>query len=64
MAKFTIKTIAEMSDAEVYKLSMSRPGHPKSRGFMLSAQHFKNLKDMAECMCALLVRLQKIRKNK
>jgi hypothetical protein len=64
MAKLTLKTIAEMSDAEVYKLSMPRPGHPKSRGFMLSAQHFKNFEDMAECMYVLMIRLRKIKKKR
>ena len=61
MQKITLKYIAEMSDEEVYKLSMPRPNQPQARGFMLSLEHFENKEEMAECMYVLMKRLLKIK---
>jgi len=61
MEKLTLKIIAEMSDEEVYKLSMPRPNYPEQRGFMLSLQNFESQEEMAECMTVLLNRLSKIK---
>jgi len=63
MEKLTLKKIAEMSDEEVYKLSMPRPNHLEQRGFMLSLKHFEKEQEMAECMYILMRRLQKIKKE-
>jgi hypothetical protein len=63
MHKITLKQIAEMSDDEVYELSMPRPNHPTQRGFMFSLQHFESKEEMAECMYVLMKRLQKIKKG-
>ena len=64
MEKITLKHIAEMSDKEVYKLSMPRPGHPAARGFMFSLQNFESEEEMAECSYILMKRLSKIPKDK
>ena len=66
MEKLNLKIIAEMSDDEVYKLSMLRPNHQSEtgecRGFMFSLQTFESTEEMAECMCVLMKRLSKINK--
>jgi len=61
MEKLTLKKIAEMSDEEIYKLSMPRPNYPEQRGFMLSLQNFESQEEMAECMYVLMKRLTKIK---
>lgn len=66
MKKLNLKTIAEMSDDEVYSLSMIRPQEPLNRdcrGFMFSLQTFESQEEMAECMCVLMNRLSKINKQ-
>ena len=62
MQKLTLEKIAEMSDTEVYALSMPRPNNPEARGFMFSSdgKNFESQEGMAECMCALIKRLSKI----
>lgn len=58
--------IAEMSDEEVYKLSMLRPNYQldkgECRGFMFPLQAFENMEEMSECMFLLIKRLSKINK--
>ncbi|MCX6736518.1 MAG: hypothetical protein NTW73_00265 [Candidatus Parcubacteria bacterium] len=61
MGKITLKKIAEMSDEEVFNLSIPRPLHPEQRGFMLPLQDSDE--EMAECMCVLIKRLSKIKKE-
>ncbi len=59
--KLNIKRIAEMSDDEVYNLSMTaKPSTPEAKGFRLSHRRFESEEEMAECMDSLLIRLQKI----
>jgi hypothetical protein len=56
-----IKRIAEMSDEEVYRLSVtSQPSKPEAKGFRLSHRRFETKEEMAECMNTLLIRLEKI----
>ena len=62
--KINLKNIAEMSDEEIYKLSMPRPNHPSARGFMFSLKNFENEEEMADCMYVLMKRLSKIEKDK
>ena len=66
MEKLNLKRIAEMSDDEVYSLSMIRPQEPLNRncrGFMFSLKTFESTEEMAECMCVLTKRLSKINKK-
>lgn len=63
MQIITIKKIAEMSDEEIFNLSMPRPGYPEQQGFMLSLQNFENKEEMAECMSILMSRLIKVQKK-
>lgn len=60
MNHLTLAKIAEMTDEEVLKLSMPRPGHPEMRGFMFSLKQFESPEAMTECMAALIQRLNKI----
>ena len=64
MKKLNIKMIAEMSDEEVYKLSMIRPNYQLDkggcRGFMFPLQAFENKEEMSVCMFLLIQRLSKI----
>lgn len=67
MEKINLKTIAEMSDSEIYKLSMLRPNHKtetgECRGFMFPLKTFESIREMSECMCVLMKRLSKINKD-
>ena len=63
MSKLTLKQIAEMSDDEIYELSMPRPFHPEARGFMFPGQEVVNNPEMIECMYVLMKRLGKIKKD-
>ena len=67
MEKITLKKIAEMSDDEVYNLSIPRPNRPlgtgDDRGFLFSLEIFEINEDMAECMYVLMKRLSKIQKE-
>lgn len=63
MEKLSLKKIAEMSDEEVYKLSLPRPGHPEARGFMLSPNDYANTQEMSDCLYVLIKRLSKIKKE-
>lgn len=63
MKKLSLKEIAEMSDEEVYKLSMPRPGHPEARGFMLSPSDYEDTQEMSDCLYVLMKRLSKIKKE-
>ena len=63
MAKLTLKTIAEMSDEEVYKLSMPRPSHPEARGFLFNPRGFENTQEMAVSLSVLMKGLDKIKKE-
>lgn len=62
MAKLTVERIAEMTDMQVLMLTVPRPDAPGQRGFMFSLRDFESRKEMAACMAALTMRLQKIEK--
>lgn len=65
MEKLNLRKVAEMSDREVYELSVLRPNDSKGiRGFMFPLKAFENTKEMSLCMCVLSSRLLKIKENK
>lgn len=60
MEKLNLRKVAEMSDREVYKISMLRPNSSKEiRGFIFPLNAFENIKEMSLCMCVLSSRLLK-----
>lgn len=65
MEKLNLRKVAEMSDREVYELSVLRPNSLKEiRGFMFPLKAFKSAKEMSLCMSILSSRLLKIKENK
>ena len=64
MAKLTLRAIAEMSDDEVYALSMPRPFHPEMRGFMFPGKEATENPEFPECLVVLMTRLGKIKREK
>jgi len=65
MEKLNLRKVAEMSDREVYELSVLRPNSSKEiRGFMFPLKAFESTEEMALCMSILSSRLLKINKNK
>jgi hypothetical protein len=65
MEKLNLRKVAEMSDREVYGLSVLRPSSSKEiRGFMFLLKAFENTEEMALCMSVLSRRLLKINENK
>jgi len=52
MEKLNLRKVAEMSDREVYELSVLRPNDSKGiRGFMFPLKAFENTKEMSLCVC-------------
>ncbi len=62
ISKLTRQQSENLSDAEILKLAMERPGHPGQHGFLLQPQYFRSDEHFAETMKALLDRLAKVKK--
>jgi hypothetical protein len=60
MKKMTLTSIAEMTDEEVYNLSIPHPEARGQRAFTFTLQDFESRAEMAACMAALVARLRKI----
>ncbi len=62
ISKLTRQQIENLSDEEILKLAMERPGHPGQYGFVLHPQYFRSEEHFAETMKAPLERLAKVKK--
>lgn len=56
----SLKAIAELSDDEVWALSVPRPGHPEQRGFLFPGKDIDNVDELATLPTVLVKRLAKI----
>ena len=64
MEKLNLRKVAEMSDSEIYRLSVLRPNSLKEiRGFMFPLKAFESTEEMSICMYVLSKRLSKIINN-
>ena len=60
VSKLSVEQIAGLSDDRILKLAMSRPGHPKQKGFMLNIDYFESNEHMSKTLSALMNRLTRL----
>ena len=60
MKKISRASVAKMTDEEVFSLSMAHPENPNQRAFSFTLRDFESRAEMAACMAALVLRMQKI----
>jgi hypothetical protein len=62
-SKLSIEDINNLTDEEITEYATERPDHPGQFGFVLDPKHFNSLNHFASTTHALILRLQKIKKD-
>ena len=61
-SRLSVEEIKNLSDEEILKYRMERPGHSGSYGFMLDMNNFESPRHFSEILKALMERLAKVDK--